>query len=106
MHNPKFREVLGKQFSPLEVQQIVDFLERGFSSNGEIAVASVFLYAITQGKQFQEIFTVCEEEWIRNWIFQHPDLKGDTSATGGVRAQNIASLFNIYRKLGISNPGA
>ena len=82
MHNPRFRDALSEQFDATEVQQIVDFVEKGFSLNGEIVVVSVFFYAKEHGKSLDEVFAVCEAEWMRSWKYQHPDIKGDPDAPG------------------------
>jgi hypothetical protein len=104
MHNQDFKTVLGKHFNPAEVRQIVDFAERGFSPNGELVVASIFIYAKENRKQFADVLAACEQEWERNWNLQHPAIKGDPDAPGAAGMQNRTSLYNIYQALGIPNP--
>lgn len=103
MHHPDFRQVLAGKFGA-DADQIVDFLERDFSENGELVVASIFLYAKEVGKELAKILEACEAEWQRNWVYQHSDIKGDPDAPGNAGVQNRASLASVYAKLGILDP--
>ena len=106
MHDQKFIEVLGRHFSLPEVQQIVKFLDRGFSPQGEVTLVGIFIYAGgMQKKPLQEIFNACEEEWLRNWSLQDTEVRGDPEAPGGLRSQNVMSSVLIYLRLKIPNPG-
>ena len=77
---------------------VLEFLERGFSDTGELAVASVFLAAQKHRKNMKEALRVCRREWRYNWRFQQPSLRGDTYIPA-VKQRNIASLERIYRAL-------
>lgn len=90
-------------FTKEEAVQIEAFLDRGFSANGEIFIASIFLMAKDR-KSVQEVLAECEKEWVRNWQYQHPDIKGDAGAPGAAGAQNRLSLDNIYNTLQLSRP--
>jgi len=83
---------------------IEDFVGRGFSINGELVVASIFLYAKGNGKSVTEVLAECEKEWERSWNFQHPDIKRDPNAPGNAGIQNRVSLQNIYSALGVQSP--
>jgi hypothetical protein len=104
MHNPDFKVVLESSFGADEVRQMVDFVEQGFSKNGELVVLSVFLYAHEANKSFDLILAACQQEWDRNWHYQHSDIKGDPDAPGAAGVQNRASLENIYDALRIPSP--
>lgn len=98
------REKIVDHFEDKDVHLITEFLDRGFLQNGQIVIASIFLYAAEQGKSAEEILEACESEWKRSWQFQHPELKGDADAFGAAGMQNRASLENIYGALGIPSP--
>ena len=105
MHNEKFPSFLREKFDgDPDAERAIAFLEKDFSSNGEITVGSVMLYAMEAGRTLAEVLAVCEEEWNRNWNYQHPDLRGDMDAPGGAGIQNRASICNIHAKLGIPMP--
>jgi len=87
-----------------EADKVISFLERGFSVNGEIVVASLFMVAKEHEKGADEVLKECEKEWQRSWKNQHPDLRGDPDAPGNAGLQSRASLVNIYSGLGISFP--
>lgn len=87
-----------------DADKIESFLKKGFSSDGEIVVASIFLFAKEHEKSIDEVLQECEKEWKRVWDFQHPDLRGNPEAPGGAGIQNRASLYNIYSALGIPFP--
>lgn len=87
-----------------DADRIESFLKRGFSLNGEIVVASIFLFVKEHGKDIDEVLQECEKEWERNWDFQHPDIRGNPDAPYGAGLQNRASLENIYSALGVPSP--
>lgn len=95
---------LQAHFTGEEVAQIEAFLDRGFSKNGQIVIASIFLFANEHQKSVAEVLNECEKEWKRNWQFQHPEIKGDTDAPAAAGIQNRASLGNIYNALQIPSP--
>jgi hypothetical protein len=101
----KIREVLEKAFDQPEVQQLIDFLERGFTRNGQIVIASVFLYAREKQVAVAEMIEAVEAEWQRNWSSQHPELRADPDAPGGAGLANRISILNINRALDLSSPG-
>lgn len=99
------KKALTELFTTEELGQIEAFLDRGFNSlDAQVAIASIFMYAKENGKSVAEVLVECEKEWKRNWNYQHPDIKGGALASGGAGRQNIASLANIYKMLGIPLP--
>ena len=107
LHNPDLETVLGKHFSYPEVQQILTFLKRGFSPQGEISITGVFIYAHgVHKKTVQEILVACEDQWKRYWGSEDREERGDQKAPGGHGLQNHMSFILIYQRLGIPNPGA
>lgn len=102
--NTEIKAMLKAHFTSEEVTQIESFLDRGFSQNGQIVIASIFLFAKENQKSFAEVLSECEKEWKRNWGYQHPDIKGDADAPGIAGIQNRASLENIYGSLKIPSP--
>lgn len=99
--NAEIKSRLEVHFTNEEVAQIKTFLDRGFSPNGQIVIASVFLFAQENKKSVAEVFIECEKEWERNWQYQHPEIKGDADAPGAAGIQNRMSLVNIYSSLNI-----
>jgi len=93
-------------YTPEETKQIVDFLNRQFSPNGIIAIASIFTFTKKQDEPISvaRILEECEKQWKRNWYYQHPSIKGDPDAPGGAGIQNRASLELIYSAIGVSSP--
>jgi|GEM_PF-2092160 len=100
----KIKQALGKKFQGKELAQIVAFLDQGFSENGQIAVASIFLFAKEYQVSVADVLAQCQREWDRNWKNQHPEIRGNPDAPGGAGTQNRASLENIYVALGIPSP--
>lgn len=100
----QIKETIATEFTDTEAHRIVAFLNKGFSQNGQIAIASIFLYAKEHRKAVFDVLRECEKEWERNWNFQHPDLRGNPDAPGGAGLQNRASLENIYAALGVPSP--
>ncbi|MFA5310255.1 MAG: hypothetical protein WC386_00985 [Candidatus Paceibacterota bacterium] len=101
----KIKERLGKSLTTEELEKVEAFLNRGFNSlNAQIVISSIFMYAKESGKSVAEVLVECEKEWTRNWNFQHPDMRGDTTFPGGAGKQSIVSLRNIYNALGIPTP--
>jgi hypothetical protein len=98
------KDKLREQFDSGEFSAIEEFLDRGFGPNAFLAIASIFLYAQKSGKTVDEVIAKINEEWKRNWSYQHPDIRGDPAAPGGAGKQNRLSLINIYRALGIPLP--
>ena len=98
-----FKNLLKKRFSGEELNSILNFLERGFSKNGQIVIASVFINALEHNKSVEEVLVECEKEWKRNWQYAHSDIKGDPDAPG-IGWQNRISLENIYAALNIPSP--
>ena len=97
-------EVLRQSLPAADEDRALKFLEQGFSVPGQIAIASVFLYAREHSKQMDEVLEALSKEWKRNWYFQHPNIRGSADAPGGAGLQNRASLENIYSTLGIPSP--
>lgn len=100
------KEKIKPHFTSEEVGQIEELLNRQFSKNGQIVIASIFLYAKENQKSVAEVLKECEKEWERNWQYQHPYIKGDPDAPAAAGMQNRASLQNIYSSLGITSPFA
>ena len=111
MHNQELKNVLKERFTDAEAQEIIVFLEKGFSTNGgkgfcpngEKVLVSLFLYAQGRGKKLVDILAVCREEWEENWRYQYPDARGDPNASVIIGRKNIISLNKIYRILDIPN---
>ncbi|TFB09129.1 hypothetical protein E3V08_01335 [Candidatus Atribacteria bacterium MT.SAG.1] len=91
-------------FTGKEVERIESFLDRRFSKNGQIVIVSIFTSAKREKISIKKVFIGIEEEWKRNWHFQHPEIKGDPDAPGNAGRQNRMSLENIYSFLGILSP--
>jgi len=102
--NAEIKSRIEAHFTNEEVAQIETFLDRGFSQNGQIVIASVFLFAQENKKSVAEVLIECEKEWERNWQYQHPDIKGNADAPGAVGTQNRMSLVNIYSSLNLPSP--
>ncbi len=102
--DPQVGAVFERHFSAEDIKKIDEFLNQGFCLNGRIVVTSVFLYAKDSKKSVAEVLAACEQEWQRNWQFQHPDIKGDPDAPGKAGHENKVSLNNIYRSLEIPTP--
>lgn len=100
----KIKKLLGKKFQGKELAQIVAFLDQGFSENGQVVVASIFLLAKEHQVSVADVLAQCQREWDRNWNNQHPEIRGNPDAPGGAGIQNRASLENIYAALGIPSP--
>ncbi len=96
---------LNNHFKSAEASRITTFLD-GFSQNGQIVIASIFVFAQEAGKSVEEVLSLCEKENQRNWHYQHPDIRGDADAPGAAGLQNRASLEHIYSTLGIKSPVA
>lgn len=96
----RLQELLG----PKELSIIENFLNRGFSLNGQVVIASIFGFAKEQKVPLERVLEECEKEWEKNWKFQHPELRGDPDAPGAAGRQNRTSLENIYKRIGIPNP--
>lgn len=97
-------EALRKSLPATDAGRALKFLEQSFPMPGQIAIASVFLYAQECGKRVDEVLEALNKEWERNWNYQHPDIRGSADAPGGAGPQNRASLENIYSTLGIPSP--
>ncbi len=102
--NAEIKTKLEAHFTSKEVVQIEAFLDKGFSQNSQIVIASIFLYIGEYQKSVKEALSECEKEWERNWQYQHPDIRGDADAPGGAGIQNKASLENVYSALEIPSP--
>lgn len=87
-----------------EAEKAINFLNRGFSVNGQIAIASLFVFAREAGKTADEVLAACQTEWKKNWDFQHPELRGDPDAPGKAGLNNRISLEDIYAALGMPSP--
>ncbi len=98
------KDAFGLILTSGEVLAIEAFLDRGFSRGGQIAIASIFLFAAEQEKPVVEVLVECEREWKRNWEFQHPEIKGDPDAPGAAGEANRTSLENIYHALNLPSP--
>ena len=96
----RIESFLADKFQGVELERIKEFMDRGFSRNGQIAIASVFVFAQEHGKSVEEVLAACQNEWENNWDFQHPDMKGDPD----VSASNRISLEDIYLKIGVPSP--
>lgn len=102
--DPEIERALARHFSLAEVAQIKAFLDRGFSLNGQIVIASIFMYAVEHQIPVERVLAECEKEWTRNWGQQHPTLRGDGEAPGGAGVASRKSVINIYQALGIPTP--
>jgi hypothetical protein len=92
-----------KSFSDSDGIAINEFLSRDFSNSGQVTIASLFLYGKEAGKEVQEILTVLEECFNKNWQYQHPDIRGNVDVP--IRgAMNQALLCDIHSQLGIPLP--
>ena len=95
---------LDKNLPADEASEVKRFLQQGFCYNGQIVIASVFVFAKEHGKSVSDVLPLMRQEWTRNWRYQHPDICGSADAPGGAGLQNRASLGNIYSALGIRSP--
>ena len=86
-------------------QQVINYLEeRTFCLNGQIAIGSIFVLAQERGVLLGTVFPQIDREYLSNWQYQHPEIRGSTDAPGMVGMQNRKSLENIYFALGIPSP--
>ncbi len=102
----RIESFLADKFQGAQLDGIKKFMQPGFSLNGQIAIASIFVFAQEHGKNIDEVLAACQAEWEKNWNFQHPELRGDPDAPGKAGLNNRISLEDIYHKLGIPNPAA
>ena len=96
----RIESFLADKFQGVELESIKKFINLGFSLNGQIAIASIFVFAQEYGKNVDEVLAACQIEWENNWNFQHPDIKGDPD----VITSNRISLEDIYLKIGVPSP--
>ena len=96
----RIESFLADKFQGVELEKIKEFLDRGFSLNGQIAIASIFVFALEYGKSVDEVLAACQTEWENNWNFQHPEIKGDPD----MNRSNRISLEDIYLKIGVPSP--
>jgi len=96
--------LLRRLFQPKEVEKILDFFGKGFSHETEVVIASVFMFAKDGGKTVHEVLEKLNEEWERNWKFQHPDIRANPASLGAAGRQNMSSLVRIYGALGLPMP--
>lgn len=96
--------LIREKLSTADAGRALQFLGQGFCVPGQIAIASVFLYARENDKPTDEVLEALNKEWERNWNYQHPDIRGSADAPGGAGLQNRASLENIYSTLGLPSP--
>lgn len=59
-------DVLRKCFLASEADEVLQFLEKGFSTPGQIVITSVFIYAQGKGKSVAEVLGALNSEWERN----------------------------------------
>ncbi len=104
MNNPVSWAILEEYFLFEEDREIVAFLEKGFSPNGDVIIFNIFVCAGKNGLPFVFVFDECKDEWERTWRNQCLKSRGDPNDPS-VGMQNIASLRNIYLALGILSPG-
>lgn len=101
----KIKEFLEKELSVEDAASAIEFLNLNFSKNGQIAIASIFLYAKEQGVSIPaEVIPALKNEWERSWNYQHPELRADPDAPANAGIQNRAILLAIYSKTGIILP--
>ena len=100
----KIKVKIKDYFENKEIKRIEKFLSRGFSENGQIVIVSIFIFAKKEKRSIEKVFIGVEEEWKRNWRFQHTDIKGNPDAPGSAGKQNRMSLENIYSFLNIPSP--
>jgi hypothetical protein len=92
----RIESFLADKFQGVELENIKKFMNLDFSLNGQIAIASIFVFAQEHGKSVDEILAACQNEWKNNWNLQHPELRGDPDAPGKAGLNNRISLDNIY----------
>ena len=102
--NQNIKDELDKDLSKEEAEKAEKFLDGGFSNNGQIVIASIFLRAKEQKQKIDDVLEQCKKEYERNWYYQHPAIRGDPDAPGGAGIQNRRSLENIYTALGMPSP--
>jgi hypothetical protein len=102
--NQAVKDELDKSFPVGEADKVRKFLDKGFSNNGQVVIASIFLRAQEQGKKTDDILEQCDKELERNWKYQHPAIRGDPDAPGNAGIQNRRSLENIYSAMNMLSP--
>lgn len=102
--NDKVREFIEERLPPLAAKKAMEFLEQGFSLNGQMVITTIFLNAHMASKDLDEVLAALVAEWERNWNFQHPDIRANPDAPAAAGMQNRASLANICSALGLQNP--
>ena len=100
------KALIARGYTEEEANQIKDFLDRGFSPNGIIVIASIFTFAKEHDESISaaKILEECKKQWERSWYYQHPAIKGNPDAPGGAGIQNRASLELIYSAIGVPSP--
>lgn len=98
------KEKMKALFTTQELAVIESFLDRGFSIDGQISIASIFLRAKEKGITIERVLEECEKEWVRNWTYQHPQIKGSPDLPGKLGMENRKSLENIYAAIGVLSP--
>lgn len=89
-----------------KADQIKAFLNKGFSSEGQEAVLSLFLVAGEYYKPIEVVLPKCQKEWERVWRYQSPQIRGDIFLAGEWGRQNKIAFKNIYYFLGLPFPAA
>lgn len=98
------KERMTALFTAEELTTIENFLDRGFPTDGQIVIASIFLRAKEKGIAVAKVLEECKKEWERNWKYQHPDIKGNTGLPGKIGWENKKSLENVYDAIGVLSP--
>lgn len=103
MLNEQIAIVLRQKFPGPEGESAVKFLSQNFSENGQIAIASVFLYAGDVGKSVVDVLPALKRNFDKYWSYQHPDIRGDCDAPG-CGGQNRSIIKDVHDELGIPFP--
>ena len=87
--------------------KVIKYLEeKAFSPEGQMVIGSIFAFAKDHEISVEKVIAEADKEWVRNWQYQHPEIRGSADAPGAAGMQNRASLNNIYQALGIPNPAS
>lgn len=83
-----------------EAQKVTQLFEKSeLCFNGQVDIASAFVYAKEQGVSIDRVLTECQKIYNQEWSLQHPDIRGDTDF-----GKNYSLLREIYHKCGIAFP--
>ncbi|MBN2093782.1 MAG: hypothetical protein JW740_00170 [Candidatus Zambryskibacteria bacterium] len=103
--SPKYSYFYLRQNLNNNAEQVIEYLgNKAFCLNGQIAVASIFVFAKEHGIPVDAVIVETDKEWTRNWHYQHPEIRGSADAPGAAGIENRISLENIYSTLSVQSP--